>query len=208
MTQMENTMSQMQANVPVPNLQYFQLPNLSSNPAVPPAAETIPNSVHFEQDQISLHPRELLPEHIGDLDNQENGDKGRQQKISELFDQRLVSLSHQSKKRTTVDDNVSEDGNLQLHEEIIDTITGEKQSRQDSCAGIISKLAVGIKKFWTEDSKNNSLFKGYKDQLVVAENCKYIKVPLLNDDILKNENIHYYYYYKRSSSFSHKLVLL
>ena len=56
MTQMENTMSQMQANVPVPNLQYFQLPNLSSNPAVPPAAETIPNSVHFEQDQISLYP--------------------------------------------------------------------------------------------------------------------------------------------------------
>ena len=58
MTQMENTMSQMQANVPGLNLQYFQLPNLSSNPAVPSAAETIPNSVHFEQDQISLHPRE------------------------------------------------------------------------------------------------------------------------------------------------------
>ena len=69
MTQMKNTISQMQANVPVPNLQYFQLPNLSSNPGVPPAAETIPNSVHFEQDQISLHPRELLPEHVGDLDN-------------------------------------------------------------------------------------------------------------------------------------------
>ena len=48
MTQMENIMSQMQANVPVPNLQYFQLPNLSSNPAVPPASETIRNSVHFE----------------------------------------------------------------------------------------------------------------------------------------------------------------
>ena len=44
MAQMENTLSQMQANVPVPNFQYFQLPSLSSNPAVPPAAETIPNS--------------------------------------------------------------------------------------------------------------------------------------------------------------------
>ena len=35
-TRMENTMSQMHANVPVPNLQYFQLPKfavLSSNPA-------------------------------------------------------------------------------------------------------------------------------------------------------------------------------
>ena len=94
MTQIENTLYQMQANVPVPNLQYFQLPNLSSNPAVSPAAETIPNSVHFEQDQISLHPRELLSEHVGDLDNQENfypsscqvvtelnGDSDRQQKF-------------------------------------------------------------------------------------------------------------------------------
>ena len=33
MTHMKNTLSQMQANVPVPNFQYFQLPNLSSNPA-------------------------------------------------------------------------------------------------------------------------------------------------------------------------------
>ena len=142
-----------------------------------------------------------------------NGDRDRQQKISELFDESLVSSSHQSKRRTTVEDNVSEDGNLQLHEEIIYTIIRERQSRQNSGAGIISKLAVGIKKFWTEDSKNNSLFKGYKDQLAVPENCEYIKVPLLNDDILKNNNIHYYY--KRNdknmqicSSFSYKLVLL
>ena len=74
MTQMKNTLSQIQANVPVPNLQYFQLPNLSSNPAVPQVAETIPNSLHFEQDQIFLHPGELLPEDVGDLDNQENFD--------------------------------------------------------------------------------------------------------------------------------------
>ena len=137
--QLENTMSQIQANVPVPNLQYFKLPNLSSNPVVPPAAETVSNSVHFEQDQISLHPQELLPEDVGDLHNQEtvdpsfcqvvtelNGDKDRQENISESFDQSLVSWSHQSKKRTTVEDNVSEDGNLQFHEEIIDTIIGER----------------------------------------------------------------------------------
>ena len=74
MTQMKNTLSQIQANVPVPNLQYFQLPNLSSNPDVPQVAETIPNSLHFEQDQIFLHPGELLPEDVGDLDNQENFD--------------------------------------------------------------------------------------------------------------------------------------
>ena len=90
------------------------------------------------------------------------GDRDRQQKISELFDQSLVSSSHQSKKRTTVEDNTSDDGNLQLHEEVIDTIIGDRQSRQNSGPGIISNLAVGIKKFWTEDSKNNSLFMGYK----------------------------------------------
>ena len=86
--------------------------------------------------------------------------------------------------------NVLEDRNLQLHEEITDTIIRERQSRQNSGLGIISKLAVGIKKFWTENSKTNSLFKGYKDQLAVHENCEYIKVPLLNDGILKNKNIH------------------
>ena len=72
-------------------------------------------------------------------------------------------------------------------------MTGERQSRQNSGPRIISKLVVGIKKFRTEDSKNGSLFKGYKDQMAVPENCEYIKVPLLNDDNLKNKNIHYYY---------------
>ena len=73
MTHMENTISQMQANVPVPNLQYFQLPNLSLNPTIS-SAETIRNFVHFEQDQIFLHPQELLPQHVRDLDNRENFD--------------------------------------------------------------------------------------------------------------------------------------
>ena len=35
MTKMEHTLFQMQANISVPNFQYFQLPNLSSNPTVP-----------------------------------------------------------------------------------------------------------------------------------------------------------------------------
>ena len=56
---------------------------------------------------------------------------------------------------------------------------------QNSGQGIISKLA--------EDSKNNSFFQGYKNQLAVPENCEYKKLPLLNDDILKNKNRHYYY---------------
>ena len=62
----------MQANPPVSNLQYFQLTNLSSNPAVPLAVDSTPNSVHFEQDQILLHPGQLLPEDVESLDNQEN----------------------------------------------------------------------------------------------------------------------------------------
>ena len=44
-----------------------------------------------------------------------------------------------------------------------------------------------MKNFWTKDSKNNSHFKRYKDQLAVTENCEYIKVSLLNDDILKTK---------------------
>ena len=61
-----------------------------------------------------------------------------------------------------------------FHEEIIDTIIGERQSRQNSGPGIISNLAIGIKTFWTEDSKNNSLFKGYKEQLAVPEKSEDI----------------------------------
>ena len=78
---------------------------------------------------------------------------------------------------------MSEDGNLQLHGEIIETITGQRQSGKNSGSGIISKLAVGIKRFCTEDSKI----------ITVPENCEYIKVLLLNDDILKNKNTHYCY---------------
>ena len=74
--------------------------------------------------------------------------------ISEIVDQRLVSSSYKSRERTTVEDDVSEDGNLQLYEETIDTIIVKRQSRQ-SHTGIINRLTVGIKKFWTEDSKNS-----------------------------------------------------
>ena len=191
----------MQAKVPVPNLQYFQFPIflqtlLSLQQQRPFQSLFILNKTRFP----------CIPEHVVDLDNEENvdpsscqvvtelnGDRDRQQKISEFFDQSLVSSSHQSKKRATVEDNVSEDGNLQFHEEIIDTTISERHSRQNSSPAISNKLAVGIKTFSTEDFKNNSLFKGYKNQLAVPENCEYIKVPLLNDDILKNNNIHYYY---------------
>ena len=81
-----------------------------------------------------------------------------------------MSSSHQSKKRSPVEDNVLEGGNLQLHEKIIDTVIGEKQSRQNSGPGIISKLTVGIERVWTEDSSGRVLFNGYKDQLAVPEN--------------------------------------
>ena len=89
-----------------------------------------------------------------------NGDRDRKQNVSELFNQSLVSSSHKSKERITAEDNISEDGNLQLHGEIVHTIIGERQSRQNSGPGIICKLAAGIKKYWIEDYKKNSLFKG------------------------------------------------
>ena len=45
-------------------------------------------------------------------------------------------------------------------------IIGERQSRQISSPGIISKLAVGIKKFWTEDSKIYNI-----SVINIANNC-------------------------------------
>ena len=129
-TQMENTMLQIQANLL--KLQCFQLPNISSNPAIPSAAEI-----------ISLQARELLPEHAGDLDNPENFDPASCEVVTVFNgdrDQSLVSSSNQSKKRSLIKDDLlshngqkratveddSEDGNLQLHEEIIDIIIGDR----------------------------------------------------------------------------------
>ena len=39
------------------------------------------------------------------------------------------------------------------------------------------------------ESKNNCLFKVCKGQFAVPENCEYIKVSLLNDNILKKRNL-------------------
>ena len=72
-------------------------------------------------------------------------------------------LSHSSMKRATNEDDVSEDANPQLHQEIIDTIIGVRQTRQNSGTGIMSTVAVGIKKFWAVASKDNSILKVYKN---------------------------------------------
>ena len=45
-------------------------------------------------------------------------------------------------------------------------------------------LAVRIKKFWTENYKNNSPF-NIVIIIIVLENCEYINVLYLNDDVLK-----------------------
>ena len=45
-------------------------------------------------------------------------------------------------------------------------IIGERQSRQISSPGIISKLEAGIKKFWTEDSKIYNI-----SVINIANNC-------------------------------------
>ena len=97
-------MSKLQANVPVSNLQYFQLPK-SSNPVDPPAAETIQTLFIFNKTRF-----------LYILENYSLSNKFL------VFFIKAWSLLHQGKKRTTVEDNVSEDGNIQLHEEIIDTI--------------------------------------------------------------------------------------
>ena len=76
--------------------------------------------------------------------------------------------------------------------EINNSITGERQTRHNNNLKILSKLAVGLKKFWRKDFKNNSHLNLYKDQLALLQNCEHVKVPLLNNDILKNKNIDYY----------------
>ena len=68
----ENNVFEMQAYVNVPNIQYLHLPNLLTNFDVWSTIETTQNFVCFEQDQISLHHRELLPKYVEDRCNQED----------------------------------------------------------------------------------------------------------------------------------------
>ena len=48
-------------------------------------------------------------------------------------------------------------------------------------------------RYWCKEPCNSALIKKLQEDHRIPQNCEDIRVPLLNEDILKNKNIHYFY---------------
>ena len=49
------------------------------------------------------------------------------------------------------------------------------------------------KRYCGKESSNSALIKKLQEDHRIPQNCENIRVPLLNEDILKNKNINYFY---------------
>ena len=77
--------------------------------------------------------------------------------------------------------------------EIINQIVMEKELVQACDPQILENLASAGTKFWQTEAKNKQKIKKLKNKYLVASNYPKFYVPTLNEEIIKNKNIHYYY---------------
>ena len=92
----------------------------------------------------------------------------------------------------------SEEGNIQgdgldVGSEVIDETVCQKVAPQACGPPILENLAKACTKFWVTESKNDLVTKKLKSDFVVPSNCDKFYSPILNEEILKNKNIHSYY---------------
>ena len=78
-------------------------------------------------------------------------------------------------------------------DEIVKQIVYEKETPKANGPPILSNLAEAFKKFWLIELKNDQTIKKLKLDYVIPSNCEEFHVPLLNEEILKNKNIHSFY---------------
>ena len=107
-----------------------------------------------------------------------NEDTDRQLKFLNFSIKSMVSSSHQNRKRSSVEDDVSSKSKKRalvkddaLKEGIFSSmrnITGEAQARQNSGGGIMNNIAIGIKMFGIQNSKNIQ-------RTSIPENFEYAK---------------------------------
>ena len=83
--------------------------------------------------------------------------------------------------------------NLQLDDDILNEIVGQRTASVHYGLPISDKLATVAVKFWEKDSQNNNLIKKLKEDLKVPQNCTKLRVQVLNSDIYKNKHILPYY---------------
>ena len=77
--------------------------------------------------------------------------------------------------------------------EIIDQIVTEKESPQAYGPPILENLASAVTTFWQTEARNEQKIKKLKNEYLVTSNCPKFYVPTLNEEIIKNKNIHHYY---------------
>ena len=82
---------------------------------------------------------------------------------------------------------------MNVGDEIIDQIVTEKESPQAYGPPILENLASAVTKFWQTEARNEQKIKKLKNEYLVASNCPKFYVPTLNEEIIKNKNIHHYY---------------
>ena len=100
-----------------------------------------------------------------------------------------VKAAHSTSSKRKLDD----ENDLNVGDEITDQIVTEKKSPQAYGPPILENLASAVTKFWQTEARNEQKIKKLKIEYLVASNCPKLYVPTLNEEIIKNKNIHHYY---------------
>ena len=100
-----------------------------------------------------------------------------------------VKAAHSTSSKMKLDD----ENDLNMGNEIIDQIVTEKEPHQAYGLPILENIASAVTKFWQSEARNEQKIKKLKNEYLVASNCPKFYVPTLNEEIIKNKNIHHYY---------------
>ena len=88
---------------------------------------------------------------------------------------------------------LDDENNLNVGNEIIDQIVTKKESPQEYGPPILKNLASTVTKCCQTEARNKQRIKKLKNEYLVASNCPKFDIPTLNEEIIKNKNIHHYY---------------
>ena len=100
--------------------------------------------------------------------------------------------SGSKKRKLSEEGNIQGDG-LDVGNKVIDKIVCQKVAPQACGPPILENLAKPCTKFWVTQSKNDLVIKKLKSDFAVPSNCDKFYSPILDEEILKNRNIHSYY---------------
>ena len=74
--------------------------------------------------------------------------------------------------------------------ELIEQIVTEKELTQAYGSPTLENLASAVTKLWQTEDRNEQKNKKLKNEYLVDLNCPKFYVPTMNEEIIKNKNIH------------------